>query len=140
MIDLVKFSAFVEKKRIDDEGIFSIWLRCINGDKENERHSGNRARYPRERMLLKRVVNLVNSWSVSSENIVPSLKEFEEFVVSESDNMKLDAVYVDRRCVRGNPDHPEKKYRYPREKAMLRRILQSLRWFQASLPTERNIT
>jgi len=112
--------------RLGTDYIRVIWIRCIAGDKENAMHEGSRAWYARERKLLDRVVNLANAWMVArGQHDVPSVEEFSSFVKEESDRGAIDAAYVRRKCVDGAPVL-ESRSRYPREKALLRRIVDML--------------
>jgi predicted TIM-barrel enzyme len=120
--------------RLGTDYIRVIWIRCIAGDKENAMHEGNRARYARERKLLERTVNLVNAWMVKDgRNDVPSAEDFSTFVKEESDRGAVDAAYVRRKCVDGGAGSGSRS-RYPREKALLRRIMDMLKDIMAARP------
>jgi len=122
---------FIEKGKDDEEYLFMIWIRCIEGDKNNLVHKGWQARYPRSKNLLKRIIELVNTWKVlNSTDSIPTLSDFNEFVIQEVDEKKMiDASHVDRRCVRGYPD-AKGVCRYPKDKAMLKRMLDMFTAFQ----------
>lgn len=112
--------------------LFVIWVRCINGDKQNVMHTGWQAKYPRERKLLERIINIVNAWKLATRrDDIPSLKDFRNFVIREAkDNEMSDAIHIDQRCLRGNPASIDRRGRSPRDRTLLIRILDMLRAFQ----------
>ena len=122
--------AFIIERSKPVNDCFIVDVRCMRGDKNNVLHGGKRARSPREARLLERLVELINSWMVRRRSFhVPSVEEIGDFIINEAESGAMDAIYVDKRCVRGNPSASGRS-RHAREKALLRQVLSIARSFQ----------
>lgn len=128
---------FVRIRKNTAPYLFEIWVRCIEGDKQNLVHRGWQAHYPRERKLFQRIINLSNMWMLTQGcHEIPSFAEFQQFIIQEADgNQTPDAQHIDQRCLRGNPRSRDKRGSYPRDRGLLKRILDLLDafWFASKV-------